>query len=138
MKTSKRFKLVMVSIAIIALLTTGVFARLSSNTIDPIVKFAPNNKILVATGPIECTKGENLSLEVIVTQRENAAIARGKLETTCTGAIQQWEVNTKPESKFKTGTATAWALAITRDNKKITDVDQWSKEVTIVSQNQRY
>lgn len=131
----KRFEKVMIVACVISLLVAGpVVARLSSNTIDPIVTLSSNNRQVLVTGPIDCTKGEKLSLDVILTQRDTSALAKGKLETTCTGDIQKWKINTKAEygTKLKEGTATAWALATTRNHGKITDVDQWSREVKVV------
>jgi hypothetical protein len=149
----KSFEIAMISIVIIALLTAGpAFARISANTIDDPVILSSNNKHILVTGPIQCTKGDKLSIDVILTQRETqipfvtekaagitdwtkeetGAIAKGKLETSCTGTLQQWKINTDTEGRFNKGTAKAWALAITRNHRKITDVDQWSREVAVV------
>lgn len=130
----KRFEKAMIITLVISLLVAGpVVARLSSNTIDPIAILSSNNRQVLVTGPIDCTKGEKLSLEVVLTQRETNAIAKGTLETACTGDIQKWEINTRAEdgTTFKDGNATAWALATTRNHGKITDIDQWLRDVTI-------
>ena len=53
-----------------------VFAKIAKNTIDPVAGVTDNGRHIIATGPIECTEGEKLSLRVTVTQRLTGAVAR--------------------------------------------------------------
>jgi hypothetical protein len=132
---NKRFEKATIVVVVISLLMAGpVLARLSVNTIDPTVIMSSNNRQVLVTGPIACTQGEKLSLDVMVTQRTTGAITKGVFQTICTGEIQRWEINTKTQGvvTLEEGTAVAWALATTRNDGVITDATQWSREVTVV------
>lgn len=131
----KRFKNAIIATIIVSLLMAGpVLARLAANTIDPTVTLSSNNRQALVTGPIACTKGEMLSLDVMVTQRTTGAITEGRLHMYCTDTSQTWAINTNTRgtATLETGPAVAWALATTRDNGVITDASQWSKEVEVV------
>ena len=132
----KRFEIAAIVVVIISLLMTGpVLAKLAgTNTIDPIVTLSSNGRQALVTGPISCTQGEKLSLEVMVTQETTGAITEGRLIMSCTGTNQTWAINTKTQgaATLVEGPAVAWALATTRDNGVITDSTQWKRDVTVV------
>lgn len=131
----KRFEMAMIAVVIISVMVTGpVLAKIALNTIDPIVILSSNNRQVLVTGPIACTQGEKLSLDVMLTQRTTGAISAGNLQMSCTGTNQTWAINTNTRgaATFEVGSAVAWALATTRDNGIITDANQWSRNVTVV------
>jgi hypothetical protein len=104
------------------------FARVTANTIDPVATVADHGRLLIVTGPIECTGSERAYLRVTVTQHATGAVAEGRTLVTCTGGIQQWEIHASAQGAetFEEGPATAAALARTAqstrsDQKKAPD-----------------
>lgn len=94
------------------------------------------------SGPIGCTAGERVRLDVTVTQRDTAAIARGDTELKCLGkgegkdaTGQPWSVAATVEGPetFEPGAAEACAMAITYSADMRTDAHQWCVDVTIVN-----
>jgi hypothetical protein len=131
----KRLKIATIVVVIISLLMAGpVLARIAANTIDDTVTLSPNNRQVLVTGPITCTQGEKLTIDVVVVQRSTGAVVKGSFRDLCTGEAQNWEVNanTMGSNTFEEGPAIAWAVATTRNNEVITDAAQWAKEVTVV------
>lgn len=53
------------------------FAKVILNTIDPLATVADHGRLVIATGPIACTRGERVFLRVTVTQRTTGAVAEG-------------------------------------------------------------
>jgi len=129
--------------AAMALTLVGVFippmafARITFNTIDPVAGVTDNGRHIIATGPIECTAGERLSLRVTVTQRSTGAEAEGRTLITCTGIhTQQWEVHASTQGKetFEEGPATAVAIGLTTLRGETTDAHQWLVNITLVGE----
>ena len=124
-----------------ALLTLGlsttpvplIFAGVSLNTIDPVAVVTDDGRHLVVTGPIACTAGERVTVQVMVTQRMTGAMVQGRTRFTCTGDMQQWEVRAQKVGKaeLSEGAATAVALARSRAEGASTDAHQWLVDVTV-------
>jgi hypothetical protein len=110
------------------------FARIVRNTIDPVAIVADGGRLIVVTGPIECTPSERAHLRVTVTQRATGALAEGHTRITCTGGSQQWELHasTHGSESFQEGPAIAVAVARTTHRGDITDAHQWLVDVTLV------
>ena len=112
------------------------FARIMSNTIDPVAIVADNGRHIVVTGPITCAARERAQLRVTVTQRATGALAEGHTRITCTGDSQQWEIHaaTDGNEAFQEGPATAVAVARTAHRGDITDAHQWLVDITLVGE----
>ena len=135
----RRLKMAIIVAVIISSLMTGpVLAKLALNTIDDNVILSSNDRQLLVTGPIACTQGEQVTIDIVVTQRSTGAIAKGSFRDFCVGenTIQNWQVNanTVGSNTFEEGTALTWAVATTRDHNTVTDVRQWAKEVNVIRQ----
>jgi hypothetical protein len=91
------------------LVAPTAFAKIATNTIDPLAIVTDNGLHIIVTGPIACTEGERAYLRVTVSQRATAAVAEGRTLITCTGNTQQWEVHasTQGNETFEEGPATA-------------------------------
>lgn len=109
------------------------FAGVALNTIDPSALVADNGRYIVLTGPIACTVGERVVLQVTVTQRITGAVAQGRARMPCTGDLQQWKVRVANDGPtlFEAGSATAVALARTSAWGEPTDAHQWLVELTL-------
>jgi hypothetical protein len=112
------------------------FARIVNNTIDPVAAVTDHGRLVVATGPLTCTRGERAFLRVTVTQRATGAVAEGRGRIVCTGNSQQWQVHAATQGKetFDEGPALAVAIARTADDGEITDAHQWLVDVTLVGE----
>lgn len=137
-KNMRRLKMAIIAIIIISLMTGPVLARRAMNTIDPIVTLNSNNRQLLVTGPIACTQGEKVTIDIVIVQRSNGAVAKGSFQDFCKGEdiIQNWQVNAKTvgSNTFEEGPALAWAMAETRDHNIVTDAGQWALEVNVTRQ----
>lgn len=88
------------------------------------------------TGPIRCTKGGRLRIDVTLTQRKTGALARGTWRGTCTGAKQTWTLKSARvvgEARLQAGAAQACAAAVARNSKRATDALQWCEPLTLVA-----
>ena len=112
------------------------FAKITYNTIDPLAVVTDNGRLVIATGPISCTRGERVFLRVTVTQRPTGAVAEGSGRVVCTGNNQQWQVQaaTQGQATFGEGAAIAVAIARTAYRGEITDAHQWLVNVTLVGE----
>ena len=112
------------------------FAKVVINTIDSLATLADHGRLVIATGPISCTRGERVYLRVTITQRETGAVAEGRSRVLCTGNSQQWEVHaaTQGKASFDEGPALAVAIGRSADRGKITDAHQWLVDVTLVAE----
>jgi hypothetical protein len=126
----------MVLILVGVCLAPLTFAGVSFNTIDPVALVTDDGRHLIATGPIACTAGEEVSLRVTVTQRATGAVAGGRTRITCTGDTQQWEVHASIQAQetFQEPPATAVAVARTTAEEDTTDAHQWLVEITLVGE----
>jgi hypothetical protein len=138
---SKKRQIGLVAVAVVMaigslFLARTAFARVVSNTIDPLAIVTANGRHLVVTGPIACTTNERAYLEVTVTQRATGAVADGRTRITCTGDIGRWEVHasTHGNELFQAGPATAVALARTADRGDVTDAQQWLVRITLIAE----
>ena len=112
------------------------FARVATNTIDPVGIVADKGRQLTLTGPQAVTAGETAHLRVTVTQRTTGAVAEGELVLTGTGTTNQWEVTATAQGRatFAAGPATAVAIAYTTLRGQATDAHQWLVNVTLVKE----
>ena len=112
------------------------FARVVFNTIDSLATVTDNGRLVIATGPLTCTRGEQAFLRVTVTQRPTGAVAEGRGRIVCTGNSQQWQVHAaaQGDATFGEGAAVAVAIARTASRGEITDAHQWLVNVTLVGE----
>jgi hypothetical protein len=112
------------------------FAKIITNTIDPLATVTDHGRLVIATGPLTCTRGEKAFLRVTVTQRTTGAMAEGRSRIVCTGNSQHWEVHAATQGKatFDEGPAVAVAIARTADHGEITDAHQWFVNITLVGE----
>src|SRR5438093_13734783 len=81
------------------------YARVMTNTIDPVATVSDNGRRIVLTGPIGVgdgtvfVAGERIFLRVTVTQRTTGAVAEGITVFKANGELQQWEVRAKTRGK---------------------------------------
>jgi len=133
-----RRRLVSSAIVLLAALFVAplAFTKIVYNTIDPLATVTDNGRLVIATGPISCTRGERLFLRVTVTQRATGAVAEGSTRIVCTGNNQQWQVNaaTQGPETFGEGPAIAVAIARTAFRGEITDAHQWLVNITLVGE----
>ena len=112
------------------------FARVATNTIDPVATITDDGRLVIATDPLTCTRGERAFLRVTVSQRATGAVAEGRSRIVCTGNSQQWEVQagTQGQATFGEGPAVAVAIARTAERGEISDAHQWLVNVTLVGE----
>lgn len=110
-----------------------IHKRVARNTIDPTGAVTGNGHHVIVTGPILCTAGELAELRATVTQRTTGAVAEGRGRITCTGADQTWKLRLEKAGResFQEGEATAVAIAVTLNEGKATDAQQWLVNVML-------
>ena len=143
MYLNRHFKAAVSTAIILTLLGVVVaplaYARVMTNTIDPVATVSDNGRRIVLTGPIGIgdgtvlKAGETAYLRVTLTQRTTGAVAEGIAILRGTGELQQWEVQAKTRGKasFEAGPATAVAIGITGDRGHTTDAHQWLVNITL-------
>jgi hypothetical protein len=138
-KQSKARGVVLAAIVLVppsVLVSSVVFARVLLNTIDPLAVVSDDGRHLIVTGPFICDAGERQHLRLTVTQRSTGAVAEGLTLDTCTGGLQQWEVEavTRGRERFEQGPATAVAIGRTTFRGATTDAHQWLVNITLVGE----
>jgi hypothetical protein len=126
------------------LLVAGVAARtlggadaasayLSANTIDAHATHTNDGARVRATGPIGCTRGERVSIRIIVSQAATRARASKTLKRRCTGEIQHWQVRARAHqgTRFATAAGRVCAVAKTRTTGRVTDGRKWCERVSV-------
>ena len=137
----KHLKTWFVSTTVLVILAGGfvartAFAKIASNTIDPLGIVADKGRQVTVTGPIAVTTDERTELRVTVTQRSTGAVAEGVIFFTGSVQTNQWEVTVMAEGRaaFQAGPATVVGLAHSSVNGQGTDAHQWLVNVTLVSE----
>ena len=130
------FLATILSSIVFLILAPRALAKVVFNTIDTLATLTDRGRLVIATGPITCTRGERVFLRVTVTQRTTGAVAEGRSRVVCTGNNQQWEVHAATQGKadFDEGPALAVAIGRSADHGKITDAHQWLVEITLVGE----
>lgn len=118
-------------------LVVPVSAGIHLNTIDDPATLRGNGHEVVVTGPIACDVGENVEIDIVVTQ--GSTIATGSFHARCDGAAvaQQWTVHasTPKGTTLTAGTARIDAAAVTTVKHIPTEPlpHTWWKNVTLIS-----
>jgi hypothetical protein len=125
---------VLLMMAMLVLTMAPAFASMTVNTIDPTATITPNGRHLLVSGPIQCTEGEKVRIEVSVTQSSTGAVGKGVWQSLCTAEVQQWSLKAATQGKntFEEGSAHASAVGTTRERGKVTDARGWSRTITLV------
>jgi hypothetical protein len=81
-------------------------AGIALNTIDALVTSGQDGKRVRSTGPIGCTPGEGIAIQVSVSQAATGARARKSWKARCRGEIQHWQVRARARgaARFANGT----------------------------------
>jgi hypothetical protein len=108
-------------------------AFVSANTIDRDATYRNGGASVRVTGPIGCTMGERVSIQVLVTQAASGARGREAWRRRCTGEVQRWRVRapTRKGARFEAGRARVCAVARTRSAHRLTDTRRWCERVTV-------
>lgn len=145
------YRRIIVAGAIIGLLGILLFQSVSGfigrNTFDPDATLHRNGRMMWVTAQITCTQGEQLSVEVRVSQEQGeledqvGALAEGRANTICESddpldeeTFQEVTIlaTARGRERFIEGPAVATGLAITRERGQVTGVRQWQPEDGIV------
>lgn len=126
---SKRLPIVVaIGAILVLLLAQTASAAIARNTIDPDGSIAGHyGRVLVITGPIECTEGDTLRIFLEANQDSTGAFAVGTTRLQCTGELQQWTARlfTLSFASFEEGLSEVCAFGLTRNGLEITDTRQW-------------
>jgi hypothetical protein len=81
-----------------------------------------------------CTKGEQVTIAVTLTQTSTTALATGQTQQVCSGELQAWgaTVAPVPGAAFAADPAEACGKAVTHDGETITDDFVWCRDVDLV------
>jgi alpha-tubulin suppressor-like RCC1 family protein len=101
--------------------------------IDPAVSFESNGRVATVTVVATCEVGERLSIDVSITQ--GPISGRGHGSGACTGALERYPVTVPAlgPGPFVAGAAQVTAQATIRDRGLIADMQEWTRQVTLVS-----
>jgi hypothetical protein len=127
---------VLLAIASSMTLAPGLFAKIITNTIDPVLALSADGRHVTVTGPITCSETQPLDLSVTVTQRTTGAIAQGHTRTFCNAEQRQWQVEAwaRGNETFEEGAATVTAVALTSTGHTVDDAHQWLVDVTLTGE----
>jgi hypothetical protein len=128
---SAAFVLNLLSVWIVPLAFAGITI---DTTIDTSAIVTDKGRHIIVTGFIGCDAGQRAFIRVTVTQRSTGTVAEAQTRITCTGAIQQWEVQVSSKERFQEGAATSVALARTTDRGSTDDAHQDLVDITLVSE----
>jgi dienelactone hydrolase len=108
-------------------------AFISGNTIDGHATYKKHGRLLQVSGPINCTRGERISIRITATQPATAARARNRWWSRCTGEVQRWQVRARARrgTHFQNGGGRACAVAKTRTGARVTDRRGWCERVNV-------
>jgi hypothetical protein len=109
-------------------------ALIATNTIDDLATHNEHGRLVRATGPIACARGERVAIRIVVRQPATAARARKRWKGHCTGEVQHWLVTARARrgTRFTDGRGRVCAVAITRDGPRATDTRRWCERVDVV------
>lgn len=120
-------------------------ARILTGVISPGIEsglvLANNERLIEVKGHIACDEGEQLRIDVRITQGATGATAVGHTQDFCTGDVQTWtgRAVVRGRNAVVAGAAEACAVAQTRFRGQVTDSFAWCKDVALVSdQNGHY
>jgi len=99
--------------------------------IDPNVVLNNNQRVAVVTALANCPAGDQVHLEVQLTQ--GGTFGQGHAEGTCTGGLNGYPVTVPAHGSagFQTGAALAQADAVVRDHGKVVDTQEWTRAVEL-------
>jgi hypothetical protein len=121
-------------IAAVALLTPLAYAKISLNTIDPILTVSHDGRHVLVSGPLACDRTQPVLMRVTVTQRTTGAIAEGYATVIGSTTERHWQIHahTLGGPKFEPGAATVVGLARSGWIGHADDAHQWLVNVTLV------
>jgi hypothetical protein len=108
-------------------------ALIATNTIDELATHKRDGRLVRATGPIACTRGERIAITATV--RQAAARARSRWRGRCTGAVQHWRITGRARrgTRFEDGRGRVCAVATTRRAAHVTDTRRWCEPVDLAA-----
>jgi hypothetical protein len=137
----KRKRLFIVGIAslLTLLMVQTAFGVIARNTFVPEAESMVNGRIAKVTAEIECTAGEQVLVNVVLTQQSSLTMGRGAGRAHCQGEHETLFIPilvfAERGRSFEHGNATASGLAETRHHGVRTDLRQWQPGdgITLVS-----
>ena len=130
----RRTGVVAVGLALVVLSgAEAASAIITANTIDERATYEKHGRLLRVSGPIECTRGERVSIRITVTQSATGARARNRWRSRCTGEVQHWQVRARARrgTRFQNGGGRVCAVAKTRTGTRVTDRRRWCERVNV-------
>ena len=120
-------------VAVLLAWPAAASAYITANTIDEQATFRADGARVRATGPIGCSRGEQVAIRVTVSQRGTASSARGRWKARCTGELQHWQVRASARrgTRFEAGGGKVCAVAKTRSAARVTDTREWCEPVLL-------
>jgi hypothetical protein len=108
--------------------------RIISPSIQSELELLPSLRLVEVVGHIHCDAGEQLRVDVVITQEATGAQAVGHTPDICTGEVQTWtaRAGTRSAATLEPGPAQACAVAVTRLRGQVTDSFSWCKSVILV------
>jgi hypothetical protein len=84
------------------------------------------------SGPVNCTRGGRIRIDVTITQRTTGTVAKGTWRARCVGP-RRWTLRAARAltGAFEAGDATACAAAAAANAKRATDAIQWCRLVRL-------
>jgi hypothetical protein len=137
-----RRKLLLATVPVILLtmiMAQAVPAGMFRNTFVPEAELLMNGRIAKVTAEIECTAGEQVLVNVVLTQQSSLTMGRGAGRAHCQGEHETLFIPilvfAERGRSFEHGNATASGLAETRHHGVRTDLRQWQPGdgITLVS-----
>ena len=127
--------LVVVGLAVVLLSGVDASAFVSANTIDELATHHKRGGLVRVTGPIACTRGERVAIEVAVNQPGTAARARSRWRGRCTGEVQHWRVKARARrgTRFGNGRGRVCVRATMRAGSRVTDTRRWCERVRVAA-----
>lgn len=100
--------------------------------IAPVLPLHDVGETVVVSGHGGCTADETVTVVISVTQ-SSGATARGQIDQTCRGQMQQWQLIATVETGvgLALGNAEACGVATTRSDGKVTDTFDWCRDVVL-------
>ena len=115
--------------------TTSGDIRTTPSGFDATARLLAGGRGVRVSGPVTCTKGRRVRIDVTLTQRASGAVARGTWTARCTGVSRRWTIKRASAltGRFVTGQATACAAAATATSKRATDAVQWCRLIRLAA-----
>jgi alpha-tubulin suppressor-like RCC1 family protein len=102
--------------------------------VDGTADLASNGHRVLLTALVNCPIDHKVTIEMTLAQDE--VTGHGRAVGKCTGALTEYpvQVSVRQGAPFELGSAQAEITATVREGHKVVDVQEWSRQVEIVSE----